>query len=172
MCSSCAHHPAGSSAGTARSARWQWSVLGVFALIGIAGALISFTKTSRTNPSNQADHVFAMDSARQASGGLALARAAVNGRSVGLRRLGTLIEGLELAHVRSTAVGSHLPGSRVLGDRVLLGRLAGHARDDKLLARIEVASGTDPRLLREAHRLARSAGTEERAVALLNRRPS
>lgn len=109
-----------------------------------------------------------MDSARQQASGVALAQMTIKtARSAELRRFATVFLREERNHVRASlggATGALGPTAR---DTVVLGRIARHAQDDALTARIELASGKNPGMRAAARRLDRSSASMLRAVSEL-----
>ncbi len=168
MCSSCVNQPSGSFRDMPRSARWQWSVLAAVIVVLVTAVIVTRSPADSQRPGNRSDEVFALDSARQQASGVALAQMTIRtARSAELRRFGTVFLRAERNHVSASlggAAGALGPAAR---DTVVLGRIARHAQDDALTARIELASGKNPGMRAAARRLDRSSASMLRAVSEL-----
>jgi len=134
----------------------------------VTAVIVTRSPADSERPGNRSDEVFALDSARQQASGVALAQMTIRtARSAELRRLGTVFLRAERNHVSASlggAAGALGPTAR---DTVVLDRIARHAQDDALTARIELASGKNPGMRAAARRLGRSSASMLRAVSKL-----
>jgi hypothetical protein len=167
MCRSCGHlrgpaddasHGDRSPFPFAVSPAVRWAILGV-ALLAAAPWTIGVLKSGSAEPT-RTDRVFAADLSRQAVQAARISRAMrVLARAAGLRHLAESIGRIERAHAelgrlrgaeaRAGPVGASADG------RSFLSVAARHARDDQVLARIELAGGRDPDLRARARDLER-----------------
>jgi hypothetical protein len=167
MCSSCgpAERAAAEGGGDGRRpwsfgvhAKLRWAAVGVVLL----GALVSAVLRSGSDPPRRAsaDRVFAADLSRQAGEARRLAgEATIVGQIPALRGLAASIQRIESRHagfvgrgtVETDAAGEVSP--QRLQD--FLEVVSRHAEGDQLLGRIQLASGSDPRMRARARELER-----------------
>jgi hypothetical protein len=136
----------------------QWVILG-FALLAALASAVLFPKSASPEPS-RTDRVFAADLSRQADQAARLSGdARVLTSDSTLRDLARSIQGVERAHARFGSVqgGEAQTGTRAasMDAKPFLRTASQHARDDQVLARIELDGGRDPALRARAQRLQR-----------------
>ena len=141
------------------AAKLQWSVICVALLVGVAAALIRGEHRIQPAKPSNADVVFVRDLSAQSREGLALVRgatsASVRDFAAGERR--------QLAALRHVDGSASDPAGREVGAAGTGGlhrRVRDHLDADRLIARIELSSGTDPALRALAASVERSASAQ------------